>query len=186
MYATYYDRTFPVDHDMDLVRERVVEVGPSMDEHHGLGFKAYLIRDNQVSSFYLWHDPVAMAAFFFGESGFADLVRNSGRPTVEHWLGVAVAPGGAPDDQPRAASRRITALPHDLEPELTALTELGTRPDVHTAALVADPKNWRLLRFVLWANEVPADEQGERFEVMHLSAPGITELRGITDVRDAV
>ena len=25
MYATYYDRTFPVDHDMALVRERVVE-----------------------------------------------------------------------------------------------------------------------------------------------------------------
>ncbi|HEY4023676.1 MAG TPA: DUF4865 family protein [Pseudonocardiaceae bacterium] len=186
MYATYYDRTFPVDHDMGLIRERVAEVGPSMDEHDGLGFKAYLLNGNRVSSFYLWHDPVAMAEFFFSESGFADLVRHSGRPTVEHWLGVTVVAGPARDSGPRAASRRISALPTDLGPELAALTELADRPDVHTAALVADPKDWRLLRFVLWANEVPAEEDAERFEVMHLSAPGIAELRGMSDVRDAV
>jgi hypothetical protein len=186
MYATYYDRSFPVDHDMNLVRQRVAEVGPSLDDHRGLGLKAYLIRDNQVSSFYLWHDPVAMAAFFFGESGFADMVRNSSRPTVEHWLGVAVAAGGARQQRPHTASRRITPLPADLGPELAALTELADRPDVHTAALVADPKDWRLLRFVLWTGDIPADEPGERFEVMHVSTPDIHELRGITDARDAV
>ena len=186
MYATYYDRVFPVDHDMSLVRERVAEVGPSLDEHRGLGLKAYLLRDNQVASFYLWHDPVAMAAFFFGESGFAELVRNSGRPTVDHWLGVAIEAGRARGGRPRAASRRITALPADLSGELAALRELGERPDVHTAALVADPKDWRLLRFVLWDKNVPTDEPGEHFEVMHLSAPDLDELRGITDVRDAV
>jgi hypothetical protein len=156
MYTTYYDRTFPADHDMNLVRRRVVEVGPSMDEHPGLGPKAYRIRDNQMSSFSPWHDLIAMAAFFFGDSGFAELVHTSGRPTVEHW------------------------------PELAALTELGARPDVHTAALVADPGTWQLLRFTLWANDIPADEEGDRFKVMHLSAAGTTELRGITDVHDAV
>jgi hypothetical protein len=186
LYATYYDRIFPADHDMRIIRDRVAEVGPSMDEHLGLGLKAYLLRENQVSSFYLWHDPVAMAEFFFGESGFAELVRNSGHPTIEHWLGVAVTAGPSQHTQPRAASRRITSLPANIEPELDALTELANRPNVHTAALVADPKTWRLLRFALWANDVPADEDAERFEVMHLSAPGIHELRGITDVRDAV
>ena len=186
MYATYYDRTFPVGHDMDLVRALVAEVGPSMDEHQGLGLKAYLLRENQVASFYLWHDPVAMAAFFFGESGFAELVRNTGRRTVDHWLGVAVTAGGARRQPPRAASRRITEMPEDMAPELDALRELGNRPDVHTAALVADPKDWRLVRFVLWADDVAVDEQGERFEVMHLSAPDIHALRGMTDVRDAV
>ncbi len=186
MYATYYGRAFPADQDMRVVRERVAELAPSLDEHRGLGLKAYLIRDNQVNSFYLWQDPVAMAEFFFGASGFADLVRETGRRTVEHWLGVAVTAGAARAAQPRAASLRSTALPIDMRPELDALTELGNRADVHTAALVADPKDWRLIRFVLWADDVAADEDGERFEVLHLSAPDIHELRGMTDVRDAV
>ncbi len=187
MYATYYGRTFPADQDMRLVRERVAELAPSLDDHRGLGLKAYLLADNQVNSFYLWHDPVAMAEFFFGESGgFTELVRETGRRTVEHWPGVAITAGPARDARPRAASLRTTELPTNLRPELDALTELGDRPDVHTAALVADPKDWRLVRFVLWANEMPADEDGERFEVLHLSAPDIDELRGITDVRDAV
>jgi hypothetical protein len=187
VYATYYGRTFPADQDMRLVRERVAELAPSLDDHRGLGLKAYLIRDNQVNSFYLWQDPVAMAEFFFAENGgFAGLVRETGKRPVEHWPGVAITPGPARDTPPHAASLRITELPTNLRPELNALTELGNRPDVHTAALVADPKDWRLVRFVLWANEVPADEDGERFEVMHLSTPDISELRGITDVRDAV
>lgn len=186
MYATYYHRTFPAGHDMDGVRRQVAALGPSLDDHRGLGLKAYLLRDNQVSSFYLWHDPVAMAEFFFSQTGgFAELVRNTGPRAVDHWLGVAVAAGPARDAMPRAASLRITALPTNLDQELATLTELGERADVHTAALVADPKDFRLLRFVLWADEVPAD-QGEPFEVMYLSAPDINELRGITNVRDAV
>jgi hypothetical protein len=140
MYATFYDRDFPADHDMDIIRERVAEVGPSMDEHRCLGFKAYLMSEHRVSSFYLWHDPVAMAKFFFGESGFADLVRNSGRPAVEHWLGVGIVAGPARNARARKASSRITELPTDLGPELAELAELGRRSDVHTAALVADPR----------------------------------------------
>ena len=58
------------------------------------------------------------------------------------------------------------------------MTELGNRPDVHTAALVADPKTWQLLRFVLWADDIPANEQGERFEVMHVSTPDIHRAQG--------
>jgi hypothetical protein len=42
--------------------------------------------------------------------------------------------------------------------------------NVHTAALAVDPHHWELVRFVLWRDE-PADD-GIRYEVRHLSAPG--------------
>ena len=43
--------------------------------------------------------------------------------------------------------------------------------------LGVDPTDWRLLRFVLWQDAVPAAEPAtDRFEVLHLSAPGLSAL----------
>ncbi|MGY1438944.1 DUF4865 family protein [Streptomyces reniochalinae] len=37
--------------------------------------------------------------------------------------------------------------------------------------------HWQLLRFVLWADSsVPDEEATERYEVLHLSAPGLGDL----------
>ncbi|MFC5720423.1 DUF4865 family protein [Streptomyces gamaensis] len=196
MYAKQYEITLPADYDMGIIRKRVADNGHVLDDRAGMALKAYLVRErgvdgspvNQYAPFYLWHDTAAMSHFLVGGGGFQGIVRDFGRPVVRHWAGVATRRGAARTAVPRAASRRLTALPEDADPTglgLTALVEretdrlhaLARRDDVHSAALAVDPHHWQLLRFVLWEREVPAEEEAtERYEVLHLSVPGIDGL----------
>ncbi len=95
---------------------------------------------------------------------------------------------------PAAASRRVSRLPADTdarddgsEPglaahvarEIDALAALAGRAGVHTAALTLDPCRWELTRLVLWADAAAAAGDGdatERYEVLHVSAPGAAAL----------
>ncbi|WP_330297678.1 DUF4865 family protein [Streptomyces sp. NBC_00503] len=195
MYASQYEITLPADYDMGIIRRRVADFGHGLDDRAGLGLKAYLVRErgaggspvNQYAPFYLWNDPGAMGRFLLGGGGFQGIVRDFGRPAVHHWTGLAAFAGPArAATAPRAASRRLTAVPADAD--LTALVEreteelerLARHPGVHTAALAADPRSWQLLRFVLWEEAVPdgpGDEDAtERYEVLHLSAPELAAL----------
>ncbi|MBZ4018927.1 DUF4865 family protein [Streptomyces purpurogeneiscleroticus] len=193
MYAAQYEITLPADYDMGVIRKRVADYGHLLDDRAGLGLKAYLIRErgadgspvNQYAPFYLWQDVGAMSHFLLGGGGFQGIIRDFGRPAVQHWTGVTTLAGPARDTSPRAASRRLTVLPPDPDPdgtglglsrlierETASLRTLARRPDVHTAALAVDPHHWHLMRFVLWTGAVPADEDTtERYEVLHLSAP---------------
>ncbi|MGC5012274.1 DUF4865 family protein [Streptosporangium sp. DT93] len=205
MYAEQYEITLPADYDMRIIRERVARSGHLLDDRAGLGLKAYLIRErgtdgspvNQYTPFYLWNDAAAMAHFLVGGGGFQNIVRDFGRPAVHHWTGLAAVAGPARATVPAAASRRVTELPADPDPdgtglglaariagEIERLETLARREDVHTAALVLDPRDWRLLRFTLWRDAVPGDEDAtERYEVLHLSAPGLAGLAGLADRR---
>ncbi|MFC6020296.1 DUF4865 family protein [Plantactinospora solaniradicis] len=198
MYAKQYEITLPADYDMRIIRKRVADFGHLLDDRAGLGLKAYLVRErgrdgspvNQYAPFYLWNDVGAMAQFLAGGSGFQGIIRDFGRPTVQHWTGIASVAGPSRESVPRAASRRLTPLPVDpdveanglgltarIEQETAALALLARRDGVHTAALALDPQHWQLLRFVLWQDTVPHDEQAtEQYEVLHLSAPGLAEL----------
>ncbi|WP_433323026.1 DUF4865 family protein [Spirillospora sp. CA-294931] len=187
MYAKQYEITLPADYDMGRIRDRVAARGHLLDDRAGLGLKAYAIRErgaggspvNQYAPFYLWNDPGAMARFLVGGGGFQGIVRDFGRPAVHHWTGVAAVAGPARAAAPRAASRRLTPLPADLpmDEQLGDLDVFRRRDGVHTAALAFDPFQWRLLRFVLWEDAVPEDEDAtERYEVLHLSRPGMDDL----------
>jgi hypothetical protein len=197
MYAKQYEVTLPADYDMQVVRKRVAAVGPLLDDRAGLGLKAYAIRErgsggspvNQYAPFYLWNDTGAMAHFLVGRGGFENVIRSFGRPAVHHWTGVAALPGPARDAVPSAASRRLTTLPADPYPhdtglglaeridrEVKQLGEIAARDGVHTAALALDPCTWRLVRFVLGRDGALDDEATERYEVLHVSAPGLAGL----------
>lgn len=191
MYAMQYEITLPADYDMTITRERVATRGHALDDRAGLGLKAYLIRErgvagspvNQYAPFYLWNDPGRMGEFLVGGGGFQGIVADFGRPVVRHWTGLAAEAGPAWGTEPRAASRRLTELPAaaDLTEQVTAaladLRELGRGDGLHTAALAVDPHHWRLLTFALWEREVPgAYADAERYEVLHLSAPGLASL----------
>ncbi len=151
---------------------------------------------NQYAPFYLWNDTGAMTHFLLGGGGFQNIVRDFGRPLVRHWTGVACHAGRARTEVPRAASRLVAPVPVDpdadgsglglaawAEREAAALRELAARDDVHTAALAVDPHHWQAVRFVLWRDAVPAaaeraettdiPETAERYQVQHLSAPGL-------------
>ncbi|MGX1128012.1 hypothetical protein RKD49_000202 [Streptomyces glaucescens] len=203
MYAKQYEVTLPADYDMKIIRKRVAEGGHVLDDRAGLGLKAYVIRErgidgspvNQYAPFYLWNDTGAMARFLVGGGGFQNIVRDFGRPVARHWTGIACHAGPARTAPPKAASRRLTPVPADADPEgtglgLSALIEweteqlrrLSRHDGVHTAALAIDPHHWQLLRFVLWSGtSAPDQDATERYEVLHLSAPG---LSGLPEGRD--
>ncbi|MFI6799939.1 DUF4865 family protein [Streptosporangium canum] len=199
MYAKQYEITLPADYDMKIIRKRVADGGHVLDDRAGLGLKAYVIRErgiggspvNQYAPFYLWNDTGAMARFLVGGGGFQNIIRDFGRPVVRHWTGIACYAGPARSAPPKAASRRLTAVPSDADPDgtglgLSALIEreaeqlrrLSRHDGVHTAALAVDAHHWQLLRFVLWADAYAPDKDAtERYEVLHLSAPGLGGLR---------
>jgi hypothetical protein len=198
MYAKQYEITLPANYDMQIIRKRVADGGHVLDDRAGLGLKAYLIRErsvdgspvNQYAPFYLWNDTGAMSHFLVGGGGFQNIIRDFGRPATRHWTAIACHAGPARTDTPKAASRRLSPIPADpdtegsglgltsqIEQEMEELHALARRADVHTAALAVDPHHWQLMRFVLWKDAVAPDEPAtERYEVLHLSAPGLSDL----------
>lgn len=198
MYAKQYEITLPADYDMAIIRKRVADGGHVLDDRAGLALKAYVIRErgvdgspvNQYAPFYLWNDPGAMAHFLVGGGGFQNIIRDFGRPVVRHWAGIACHAGPGRTGSPRTASRLLTSVPVGADPDTTglglaswieqetaALRELARRAGVHTAALAVDPHHWQLMRFVLWTDTVPPDVAAtERYEVLHVSTPGLTAL----------
>lgn len=203
MHAMQYSITLPADYDMGIIRTRVATFGHLLDDRKGLGLKAYLIRTrgtrggpvNEYAPFYLWNDRGAMAEFLVGGTGFHGIERDFGRPSVQHWIGLARTTGRATTDQPLVAHRVIEDLPArfdqggtatsaTVEQRIDLLMNMTDRPDLHTAVLALDPIGWRLVRLVITAGGRgsaaargrDADEDGEHYEVLHLSAPEQRQL----------
>ncbi|QLH20327.1 DUF4865 family protein [Streptomyces sp. Rer75] len=189
MHAMQYRITLPADYDMKIIRHRVESKGPLLDDFPGLGLKAYGIRErgvdgspvNAYAPFYLWSAPDAMNRFLWGP-GFRGIARDFGRPVVEHWQGLAFHRGPAAGTAPRTAVRHTVPVPAAADPATAvegAVEELPRRAaadGVHSAALGIDPRGWELVRFTLWADSAPSDEPGDRYQVLHLSAPGLAAL----------
>ncbi|MEU8828415.1 DUF4865 family protein [Streptomyces sp. NPDC048636] len=189
MYAMQYRITLPADYDMNVIRHRVETKGPLLDDFPGLGLKAYAISErgvdgatvNAYAPFYLWAAPDAMHRFLWGP-GFQGLVQDFGRPVVEHWPGLALARGRAAAAVPRAATRHTETVPAGADPAGAvegAVQELRRRADadgVHSTAVAIDPRGWELVHFTLWEHAAPRAEPGDRYQVLHLSAPGLDAL----------
>ncbi|MFB7643994.1 DUF4865 family protein [Streptomyces sp. NPDC059095] len=188
MHAMQYEITLPADYDMGIIRQRVATRGHLLDDFPGLGLKAYLMRErgadspvNSYAPFYLWATAEGMNSFLWGP-GFQGVVDDFGRPRVRHWTGLAHREGPASAAPPTAATVRRTAVPDGVEPArfvadavAVAVAEEAA-PGVVASALGIDPSRWELVRLTLWAGPAPADG-GDRYEVLHLSAPGRAGLR---------
>ncbi|MFG2493087.1 DUF4865 family protein [Streptomyces caniferus] len=188
MHAMQYAITLPADYDMQIIRNRVKSRGHLLDDFAGLGLKAYGIRErgvdgspvNQYAPFYLWADPEAMNRFLLGD-GFRGVVRDFGRPSVQHWQGLFHRPGPAVGTLPHASTRRTETLAEDadvadaLAGAVAGHEELATTDGVHTTALALDPRRWELVHFTLWSHASPGSA-GDRYEVLHLSAPDTGRL----------
>ncbi|MGN9817611.1 DUF4865 family protein [Streptomyces sp. SD11] len=189
MHAMQYEITLPADYDMGVVRDRVARVGHLLDDWDGLGLKAYLLRErgvdgspvSQYAPFYLWDTPEGMNSFLWGP-GFQGLVNDFGRPVVQHWAGLAYEDGGAAGAPPEVAVRRRVGVPDGgplTEVAREAVQEtarLAALDGVVGAAVAVDPRHWEVVHFSLWAHDKP-DADGERYRVLHLSAPGRDRLR---------
>lgn len=191
MYAMQYEITLPADYDMKVIRHRVETRGAALDQFPGLGLKAYLIRErgadsspvNQYAPFYLWHTVDGMNRFLWGGGGFGAIVTDFGRPPVRSWTGVSFRAGPASGVIPQAATRDLQLIAPGADPGpavAAARAELEQRAatdGVYATALAVDPLTWSLVQFTLWAGPAPADTAGERYEVLHLSRPGLAGLR---------
>ncbi|ATL81007.1 DUF4865 family protein [Streptomyces malaysiensis subsp. malaysiensis] len=189
MLAMQYRITLPADYDMRIIRRRVETKGPLLDDFSGLGLKAYGIRErgvdgspvHQYAPFYLWTAPEAMNRFLWGP-GFQGVVRDFGRPSVEHWQGLAFERGPSAGAVPRTATRHATPVPVTADPAaavedaLARLAERTRKDGVHTTALGIDPRGWELIHFTLWEGSAPPSEPGDRYQVLHLSTPDLDGL----------
>lgn len=188
MHAMQYRITLPADYDMGIVRRRVATRGHLLDDFPGLGLKAYLTRErgddspvNQYAPLYLWNAAEGMNAFLWGP-GFEGIVDDFGRPVVEHWSGLFFADGPSAAAPARTAVRRTTRVPAEVSPGeavagAVAETErLAGLDGVVCAALAVDPRRWELMELTLWEHGDPA-AAGERYRVLHVSAPGRAALR---------
>jgi hypothetical protein len=185
MHAMHYEITLPADYDMDIIRTRVATRGSALDAFPGLGLKAFCVRErgvdgspvNQYAPFYLWRTAEGMNSFLWGP-GFRGLSGDFGRPTVQHWVGLAFEKGAA--TTATAASKRTWRLPADADPAEAidrALEDLrADRPEVHATALAIDPRHWELLRFTLWSTPDATPEDEVRYRVPHLSRPELDDL----------
>jgi len=193
MLTMQYSFTLPRDYDMSIIRERVAQKGAGADGLPHLGFKAFLMaeagkngsQENLYAPFYLWNSEQGMLGFLCGDS-FVGLTQSFGWPTVRTWSPIAFDRGSA--TEARYATRRIIQIPpySDLaafrQAEQDAHEAALLLPHIHSRIAALDPFNWDIVQFTLWssveavAEAVPADAQ--RYEVLHLSAPGINGING--------
>ena len=188
MHAMQYDISLPADYDMGVIRRRVADRGHLLDQWEGLGLKAYLMRErgdqgspvNQYAPFYLWNTVEGMNSFLWG-GGFQGLSDDFGRPSVRQWTGLAYEEGGAVGSRARVAVRRRQPVPDGVESgafTADAAAEsrrLAGEDGALLAAVAVDTSRWELVHFSLWAHDTPKAE-GDLFQVLHLSAPGLDRL----------
>ncbi|KUF14622.1 DUF4865 family protein [Streptomyces silvensis] len=193
MHAKQYEITLPADYDMDVVRRRVAAKGHLLDAWPGLGFKAYLMRErgvdgspvNQYAPFYLWNTAEGLGSFLWGP-GFQRLCDDFGRPVVQHWMVLGYEDGGAAGAPPVAALRHRRAVPESMrtpdlaEELLTEARDVAERDGLVGVVVAVDPRHWEAVTFSLWAAEgtgrAAAEADGELFQVLHCSTPGLGAL----------
>jgi hypothetical protein len=188
-----YEITLPADYDVGIIRHRVATRGSGTDAWPGLALKAYLVRErgvagsaaNAYAPFYLWNTSEGMNDFLWG-AGFRGILSDFGRPTVQQWIGLGFEPGPDFGTVPVAAARRVWLVSPDTDPAVeifAALVRIRTvaqSPGVHSVALAVDTCRWQLVQLTLLATplqEQPGDPRVQQYQVLHVSTPGMSELR---------
>ncbi len=184
MLVSQYLHRLPAGFDMGRIRERATTRGPDWDNHPGLMFKGFLMREhgqygaaaNAYSSLYLWQDAAALGAFV-ADDWFRFVTNSFGRPRIETWVPLDVRIGAAVPV--RSAWRQETAILPDTDLPTLAARErernqvAAERAGIRASIVAFDLAAWRLARFVLSADEPHAREDAVAYEVLYLATPGL-------------
>ena len=179
MLMTQYAFTLPVDYPMRTVRERVAARGPQFDTLPGLGWKAFLVRENgvagandhQYAPLYFWPSAQAAAQFLAGPL-FAGVCGAFGRPRVA--TGLLVRHQVDDSQQPP----RWCTVEHqpvgrllELQAHMMAFDSRSSHRR-HSAWLALDASRWMLsCHQRWWGDEPPAARHATLYEVAHFSQP---------------
>ena len=188
MFAMQYGFDFPATFDMQPFRERIAGRGPLFDDLPGLHLKVFLVaeapgRAHRYTPFYLWKDVDAVTGFLLSDK-FQAVETSFGRPVVANWNQVAYVEGGSVCGKPTVAIQRVVDLPKgtDLKAACSQgaqeLQALRTAQGLHSAYLGLDPASWQLMSMSLWDAAPGYSVSGQRFEILHLSAPGTRSREG--------
>lgn len=179
MLMLQYQFNLPADYPMRIVRERIAARGPQFDTLSGLGWKAFLLRENGISGatdhqyapLYLWPTPAAAAAFLAGPQ-FAGVCHAFGRPRVATptLLRHQIDTSGHPPRWCTSEHQPLARLA-DLQMHLAAF-DARVSLSRHSAWLALDPSRWILSCHQLWWGEqAPPARHATLYEVAHFSQP---------------
>lgn len=179
MLMLQYQFNLPADYAMRVVRERIAARGPQFDTLPGLGWKAFLLRENgvagatdhQYAPLYLWPSAEAAAAFLAGPL-FAGVSGAFGRPQVSTPV-LLRHQFDAPSRPPRWCTSEHLVLPRltDLPAHLSAF-DARVAVSRHSAWLALDPSRWLLSCHQLWwGDQPPPARHATLYEVAHFSRP---------------
>lgn len=182
MSIVHYAHRLPADFDFGPLRKWLKERGTIWDKAPELYFKAFLLREagrfgalaNNFSSLYFWQHDKAFRDWLV-RGGYKIVTDIYGRAQMETFLALDAFHGAA--GQARFLYRDDIAIPLDADltkafaDEIALARESSAQPDVVSAIVGLDPRNWKFVRILLSEAEPGAKARGVAYQVAHLSSP---------------
>ena len=161
--------------------------GAVWDAAPDLYFKAFLLREagsfgaiaNSFSSVYLWQQDKAFRDWLV-RGGYKIVTEPFGRAEIETFFALDAFRGKR--DEARFLYREDLDIPLDADltaafaREIELARERATQPDVISAAVGLDPRNWKFVRILLSKEEPRGSERGVAYQIVHLSRPLLDTL----------
>ena len=187
MNIVHYAHRLPADFDFSPLRRWLKERGVIWDAVPELYFKAFLLREagrfgataNNFSSLYVWQHDKAFRDWLV-RGGYKIITDIYGRAQIETFLALDAFRGKA--GEARFLYRDDVAIPLDADltdafaGEIELARERATQPDIISAVVGLDPRNWKFVRVVLSEAEPDANARGVAYQIAHLSRPLLDEL----------
>jgi hypothetical protein len=187
MIIVHYQCRLPADYDLGAVRKFLKKRGAVWDAAPDLYFKAFLLREagsfgaiaNSFSSVYLWqHDKTFRDWLVRG--GYKIVTDPFGRAEIETFFALDAFKGKGAGA--RFLYRDDLNIPLDADltaafaREIELARERATQPDVISAAVGLDPRNWKFVRILLSEEEPRGSERGVAHQIVHLAQPLLDTL----------
>jgi len=187
MIMIHYQIRLPSDYDVGGIRKFLEQRGAVWDAVPELYFKAFLLREagnfgaiaNSFSSVYLWQHDKAFRDWLV-RGGYKVVTDRFGRGEIETFF--ALDAFGGKGNQARFLYREDLDISPDADltaafaQEIELARERAIRPDVVSAAVGLDPRNWKFVRILLSQREPRESERGVAHEIVHLSRPLLDTL----------
>lgn len=187
MIMVHYQLRLPADYDLGAVRKFLEQRGAVWDAAPDLCFKAFLLREagtfgaiaNSFSSVYLRQHDMAFRDWLV-RGGYKIVTDPFGRAEIETFFALDAFRGKG--DEARFLYREDLDIPLDADltaafaQEIELARERATQPDVISAVIGLDPRNWKFVRILLSEEEPRGSERGVAYQIVHLSRPLLDTL----------